>query len=112
MGSVELTCRCGFTFLNSTDNRSYIAHWIADQDLDQFWELIDNAIEKSGPTAREKEAACMNLRRHLLSARQTIWQCPECGLVYLFDAEGKPHGFPPEGDSPRNLLKSQKPNTN
>ncbi|HBN74424.1 MAG TPA: hypothetical protein DD473_01120 [Planctomycetaceae bacterium] len=108
MGSVEMTCGCGFRFLNSTDNRSYVAHWIADQDLDEFWEHIDNAIEKSGPSAFKKEAACMRLRRLLLSARQTIWQCPECGQVRLNDSAGNTHAFQPVSDSPRNILKSRK----
>lgn len=104
MGSTEFQCSCGFAFLNSTDNRSYVAHFIADQDLDAFWALIDAAIEQSGPNVADKEQACMNLRSSLLNARQRVWQCGNCCRIYVTDASGKTHGFEPDSDASRDLL--------
>jgi hypothetical protein len=106
MGSVQFLCSCGeFTFLNSTDNRSYAAHLVPDQDWDRFWSAIDDTIEKSGPWERDKADACMTLRR--FRARMA-WQCPKCGALYIEDLEGKAQRFVPESSVvSRRLLKGE-----
>jgi len=104
MGSTEFECTCGFRFLNSTDNRSYVAWLLADQDYDAFWDLIDAAVEKAGPTPLDKERAVMNLRNSLFASHSRLWQCPECGLIYITDAEGNLHAHAPMGNVPRNLF--------
>ena len=93
MGSLEFQCTCGFGFRNSTDHRSYVADLLPDQDRDAFWDLIDAAVENSGPSARNKEQACMDLRASLFRARQQAWQCNQCGRLYLTDASGKAYGI-------------------
>ena len=97
MGSVRFVCSCGeFSFLDSTDNRSYVAHLVPDKDLDRFWDAIDDAVEKSGPSERDKAKACMALRRY---RARTVWQCPRCGALYVEDSSGKPQRFVPESSA-------------
>ena len=104
MGSVEFECSCGFRFLSASDNRSYQATLLADQDVEVFWELLDRAIEESGESARDREQACMDLRVSLFRTRHEAWQCPACKRVYLMDQAGRPHAFSPDGDPPGDLL--------
>ena len=104
MGSTEFTCSCGYRFLNSTDNRSYVARILADQDYDAFFDLIDAAVEKSGPTPLDKERAVMDLRVSLFAKHPHVWQCLQCGIVYITDAAGKRHAHTPVGDVPRDLF--------
>ncbi|MBL8799628.1 MAG: hypothetical protein JNM56_37445 [Planctomycetia bacterium] len=106
MGSVRFACACGqFSFLDSTDNRSYVAHFIPDQDWDRYWTAIDDAVETSGPTAAEKAAASMALRRY---RARLLWQCPVCGSLYVEDESGQPRRFVPEAATvPRRLLQRE-----
>lgn len=104
MGSVEFECSCGFVFLSVSDRREYQATLLADQDIDRFWDLLDRAIEESGPTAADKERACMDLRISLFKARHEAWYCPNCRQLYLMDPDGNPHAFAPLGDPPNDLL--------
>ena len=104
MDSTEFTCSCGRQFLNSTDNRSYVAQILSDQDYDAFFDLIDAAVEKSGPTPLDKERAVMDLRASLFCRQPRIWQCVQCGLVYITDANGNRHAHAPVGDVPRDLF--------
>jgi hypothetical protein len=106
MGSVLFNCSCGkHSFLCSTDNRSYCAYLIPDQGVwEEFWTAIDDAVEKSGPSAREKESACMELRQSHYR-RQRAWQCPVCGSLYIEDGGGNRSRFVPESpEIPRRLL--------
>ncbi len=104
MGSTEFTCSCGQPFLNSIDNRSYLARFVADQDYDAFFDLVDAAVEKSGPTPLDKERAVMELRASLFPRHSRIWQCSKCGLVFITDANGNRHAYTPVDDAPRDLL--------
>jgi hypothetical protein len=92
VGCLVFQCDCGFGFLSSTDNRSYAAHVLPDQSYDKFWSLIDDAIEKSGPTPREKGDACMGSRSFRMPM---AWQCPNCGTLFVEDADGTLHRFTP-----------------
>jgi hypothetical protein len=81
---MKITCECGHTIPDVTDNLPYKAHLIPDKNWDTFWDAIDDAIEKSGPTAADKERACMALRKESFGHR-FVWQCPKCGRLYVDD---------------------------
>jgi hypothetical protein len=104
LGSVEFICDCGeVSFLNSTDNRAYLAHLIPDQEFDAFSAVVDDAIEKSGPEARDKGAACMAWRSFPIPR---IWQCYACGSIYVEAEDGNRHRFLPASDAaPKHLFK-------
>jgi len=104
MGSVEFECSCGVQFINSTDDRRYVARFVPDQDNDAFWDLIDSAVEESGPTPLDKERAVMDLRASLFNNHPYVWQCHGCGIVYISDADGQLHAYSPIGNVPTNLL--------
>ena len=104
MGNLDFKCVCGVRrFLNSIDNLEYRAYFIPDQDYDEFSGKVDDAIEKSGPEAKDKDRACMAWREYKMLR---IWQCCSCGSVYIESPDGSHHRFvPSSGDVPKQLFK-------
>jgi hypothetical protein len=106
--SVKIGCQCGATIYGGTDYLPHKAHFIPDQDWFDVLEAIDAAIEKSGPGAKEKEAACMEVRGLIGRLSRLAWQCRACGRVYLAD---QTHQLRPlvsaTDDVPRELFRSR-----
>jgi hypothetical protein len=103
---MKIGCECGFTIQDGTDNLPHKAHLLPDQEWDAFWIAIDNAIEKSGPSPKEKESACMQLRTRSFGHR-LMWQCPQCGRLYIDDAQNNLQCFEPASSSvPKGMLAS------
>ncbi|MBV8072530.1 MAG: hypothetical protein JO270_21690, partial [Acidobacteriaceae bacterium] len=60
---MKISCHCGATIYDQTDYLPHKAHFVPDQDWFDVLGAIDDAIEKSGPSAKEKEEACMKVRQ-------------------------------------------------
>lgn len=104
MRNLDFTCDCGEgRFITATDNLSYRAYFIPDQEYDEFSGKVDDAIEKSGPTRKDKDRACMAWREHTMLC---VWQCYACGSVYIESPDGSHHRFVPSSrDVPKRLFK-------
>jgi hypothetical protein len=97
MRNLGFNCECGEGyFMTKTDNLSYMAHFIPDQENDAFSGIVDDAIEKSGPTARDKGRACMEWRSYTMLS---IWRCYACGAVYVEAPDGSHHRFLPAAEN-------------
>lgn len=103
MGREVFRCECGEgSFLSSTDNRSYTALILADQDYDAFSEQVDRAIE-TARTIPQREAACLAWRAFPLPR---AWQCPHCGSLYVETPGGTRERFlPAEPSTSRQVFK-------
>ncbi|MEL6537096.1 MAG: hypothetical protein AAFQ98_16865 [Bacteroidota bacterium] len=91
---MKIPCACGHVIIDQTDGLSNKGHLISDTQWFAFWEAIDDAIENSGPTAKEKEAACMRLRQQ--NPFKLMWECPQCGRLYVDGAHGEVTIYQPE----------------
>lgn len=104
---MKILCECGGIIVDQTDylpNKGYI---ISDQDWFDFMDAIDNAIEKSGPTQAEKERACMNIQSLAIRLTKTIYQCNECGRLYISNNDGELETYNNSEDKEEyNLLES------
>ena len=80
---MKFICSCGHRISDTTDYLPYKGHIIADQDWFDFLEEIDAAIEKSGPTPKDKENALMKIRDLSINLSKTVYQCEECGNVFF-----------------------------
>ncbi|MCB0398521.1 MAG: hypothetical protein KDD26_02665 [Winogradskyella sp.] len=80
---MKINCTCENIIPDSTDHIMYKGHMIPDKLWEDFWNSIDFAIEKSGPSAEEKETACMQLR--MLNNFRTILECTACGKLFIND---------------------------
>ncbi|MEZ6142418.1 MAG: hypothetical protein R3B84_17810 [Zavarzinella sp.] len=49
---MKIYCECGTTIHDASDCIKYKAHFIPDEVMNKLMEAIDEAIEKSGPTAK------------------------------------------------------------
>ena len=107
---MSVGCACGAKISDAGDSRPNEVYLIPHQEMYDFWNAIDEAIEKSGPTAKDKEAACMNLRYLIGNVTRFACQCRECGRVYIQDQERNMQEFVPASDAvPRELFRSRPP---
>ncbi len=85
----KIECECGHEIYNKTDNLPFKAKYIPDILWDNFWDLIDYAIEKTANDPVEKGIACMSLRS--LHYFRDIFQCLNCGRIYIEDESYQIH---------------------
>jgi len=105
---VKIACECGAMIHDSTDYLPHKAYFIPDQDWFDLMKAIDDAIEKSGPSMMEKEAACWNIRRLIGELSRSAWQCRACGRVYIDDQSHELWQLVPSTDEfPRELFRSR-----
>lgn len=103
MGKIK--CTCGNTISNSVDYASYKGHMISDRNWDEFWTAIDFAIEKSGPSEKEKEEACMKLR--MMRVFDSMLECYNCGKLYADDENGNLVTYSPDSKKYNGIFKKR-----
>jgi hypothetical protein len=84
---MKFPCPCGHEIYDGPDQNPNIGHLIPDQDWFRLLDSIDAAIEGHHPTAKDKEAACMSVRYLIGDISRRIWQCSECGRLWINDRE-------------------------
>ena len=105
---MKISCACGQTIVDQSDGSSWKAHLVPDQDFYALLDAIDKAIEVSGPSPRDKEAACMCVRQHLNQASKLAWQCASCGRLYIDGNNNELQVFQPSShDASRKVLASR-----
>ena len=80
---MKIECYCGEVIVDQTDCLSNKGYIIPDQEWFNILDAIDDAIEKSGPNEKDKESACMEIRKMLDRLSKTTWQCSNCGSLYV-----------------------------
>ena len=85
---MNFACRCGYCFYDGSDNLSFKAHILADEDWNEFVGYLEDA-EK--PHTEKIE----NMGRSLDLLERCIYQCPECGRLFLESADGSLTMFTP-----------------
>lgn len=99
-------CKCGSRISDITDYLPFKARMIADQDWIDFLETIEDAITSKEPD-REKvadEFYSTAFNEH----RRMIYQCPECGRIYINGEGNSLYSFRPEMPVSTKLLQSSK----
>ena len=86
---MRFRCPCGNTITNTTDCLPYVAHVVADVDIESYWE----AWERTG------RGQSLGVLLHPMEYEQIIYQCEECGRLFFDDPEDprKFISFAPEG---------------
>jgi hypothetical protein len=106
---MKFMSECGHIIYDITDNLSYKAHLISDQDWFNFLDEIDEAIEKSGPTQKDKESACMKIRSLSSELHKSVYQCKNCGNMFFNNNLFQLEMFRSHKDNPnKTLLQSSK----
>src|SRR4051812_11974080 len=97
---VKIGCHCGATISDSTDYLSHKAHLLPDQELYEVWDGIDDeVIDRVASGVLTPKDAYMVSRRIMSSPTRSMWQCFECGRLYIDGLEGELHCFMPENEN-------------
>ena len=108
MSSME--CGCGFVFHDNSNGHYWKAHLITDKDWFPLLNMADSLIESPDP---DRAVLCHTLR-HNLSGKDAcvqerdVYQCPECGRVYIEDPDGRFFCFAPEDPDSEKMLFNHK----
>src|SRR5687768_3028099 len=108
---MKLECQCGWIIRDNSDDLSYRACFIADQD---YQYMMDGIIEQVGVLLEKARADTQadidsllksdSLRFWKAAAKytaRTMYQCEACGRLYVDDIYQSRwmHGFKPEADT-------------
>lgn len=106
---MKIGCHCGETILDQTDYLPHKAHIIPDQDWFVAFDGIDDEVIKPVAEGRiSKDAACMHARRIVSRNARLMWQCRDCGRLYIEQRDGQLRCFAPEGHQPdREILRTR-----
>jgi hypothetical protein len=104
---MKYTCPCGHEIYDGPDKNPNLGHLIPDQDWFRLLDAIDAAIEGHHPTAKDKEAACMGLRYLIGDISRRIWQCSECGRLWINDRERRRQEFAPTTEAGKQILRGR-----
>ncbi|WP_299223540.1 hypothetical protein [uncultured Aquimarina sp.] len=102
---MKIECTCGNIISDSSDYIMYKGRFIPDRNWDDFWDAIDFAIEKSGPSEKEKEDACMKLR--MMRVFDSILECIECGKLFVDDENGNLVTYSPDSKKYNGIFKKK-----
>ena len=78
---MKIRCTCNNIIVDQTDylkNKGYI---ISDTQWFDFWDEIDEAIEKSSLTKKENKKESIQLR--LQNTFRNVWECTNCGKLFI-----------------------------
>lgn len=99
---MKMKCNCGNTILDITDALSYKAHYIPDEDWHEVMEKIDGYIEERN---QDKGKLCMEMRKTIIEKTRLIYQCTNCGKIYIEDKEENLIEFNPLNNENTDVLK-------
>ena len=102
---MKFLCECGYAFVDQTDGLPFKAHSCPDESREALFNAIDRLIESPAPSGL--------LQWHQMTAeivhpmgRRDLYQCPECGRIYVGN-DDRLHCFKPEfEDTPKDLFRS------
>lgn len=102
---MKYPCPCGHEIYDGPENNPNKGHLIADQDWFRLLDAIDTAIAGNHLTAKDKEAACMSVRYLIGDISRAMWQCPECGRLWINDRERQHQEFAPATEAGKKILR-------
>ena len=100
---MKFLCNCGHVIRDQTDDLPYKAYAYPDQSMEAVYAAIHRLMESPAPSDVLQRDRMMD---DIVSPKgqKTMYQCPNCGRVYIGDND-KIHCFKPEfGDAPKTLF--------
>ena len=96
---MKINCHCGEQISDTSDYISHKAHLIPDQDIYGVMDgLDDEVIDRVASGELSVQDAYMVSRRILYSPIRTMWQCFECGRLYIDGPDSELHCFRPDNE--------------
>jgi len=104
---MKFRCPCGHQIYDGPDQNPNIGHLIPDQEWFRLLDAIDAAIEGHHASGKDKEAACMSVRSLIGDVSRRIWQCSECGRLWINDRARQQQEFTPVAEAAKNILRKR-----
>ena len=100
-------CPCGNRISDTTDNIPHKAHLLPDQDMISYCAALEQIVQTENLSIEEKlNQIIIEIQGHYLS--RCIYQCPNCGRLFVDDTSHNLHSFLPEGLVDKYLLAASK----
>jgi hypothetical protein len=102
-------CRCGNTIKDNTDGLRQKGHLTPDQDLYSVWDGMDEqVIDRVASGELALNDAYVLSRRLMSLPTRMMYQCFECGRLYIDGPDGELNCFLPESDKiDKGILRSR-----
>lgn len=106
---MKINCHCGALIVDQTDDLPNKAHLIPDQEWFATLDAIDHdVIDALADRRIDREVAYMQARKILLKRVRMMWQCSQCGRIYIDDQQHELRCFvPQEAQADTEVLRSQ-----
>lgn len=106
---MKLQCPCGSIISDSTDGLPCKAHLIPDQDWVPLCISLEKVVADAVSRRMELENAFMQI--HLLLASRLVYQCQDCGRLFVDDNQHNSHIYTPSSDGTcKEILRSRPEN--
>ena len=109
---MKIGCQCGASIVDQTDDLPHKGHLIPDQEWFATFDAIDDeVIDPLGAGLIDKQTAYRLARRIISRTARLMYQCHECGRLYIDDRSGNLHCYLPNDEgSPKEILSSREDN--
>lgn len=97
-------CTCGNRIKDISDGLPHKAHYISDQDWFDVLDRIDYAIESP---EENREDLCREIRSFLCKKTKEMYQCTECGKLYVDDKNRELREFIPKNNIGTEVFRSR-----
>jgi hypothetical protein len=109
---VKIGCHCGSTIVDQTDDLPYKGHLVPDQEWYDNFDRIDNLFESIIDGRMDRKEANRKVSRLFSEAVRLMWQCRECGRLYIDAPDGELRCFIPESMPADHEILRSRPNAN
>jgi hypothetical protein len=107
--AMKIGCYCGASIIDQTDDLPHKGHLIPDQEWFDTYDAIDeDVIDSLARGLIDKDTAENRARSIIRRHARLMYQCRECGRLYIFDLQGNSQCYLPENDqTAREILRSR-----
>jgi len=94
---MKINCDCGALIVDQTDDLPNKAHLIPDQEWFATHDAIDrDVIDALADRRIDRETAYMLARKIILKPARLMWQCSQCGRIFIDDQQHELRCFVPQ----------------
>jgi hypothetical protein len=110
---VKIVCHCGASIVDQTDDLPHKAHLIPDQEWFAVFDAIDiEVIDALASGHLQQPEAYKRAREFILRSSRLMFQCRNCGRLYVDDRRGNLECFrPATEETSREVLRSREGRT-
>jgi hypothetical protein len=103
---MKIGCHCGAVIFDQTDDLAHKGHLIPDQNWFETYDAMDaEVIDRLAAGEISKEDAYMQARRVISRFARTVYECRECGRLYIDDRHRDLQCYTPADNSAKEILR-------